>query len=124
VLTAACALRVPITGKTRLRIQLQNVEQRPSCRWEEPDGRPQLYDIVRYESAGVWRDSDDTPCLVILADFEDDSTTMHLLYEDNRRDFANDVDGMTQWVVKSCGKGQHLTKADGRVKCDNPAKGP
>ena len=57
-----------------------------------------LYAIIRYESAGVWVDSNGFACLPILAHFEDGSHEMRLLYSSMYRGHPALVDAETQWV--------------------------
>lgn len=98
------------------------------CSWgegEETDLKYRYWKIKRYDSAGIWLDSANVPCLVIHALFEgEDDWTDHLLYEDFLRDTEDNCDNECLWVVQSLGKGDHLRKVGDLIDCDGPAKAP
>jgi hypothetical protein len=74
---------------------------RRSCRYlDEDTGKITLYDILKYESAGIWVDSLGYPCLPIMAVFEDDEQEMRLLYSSNYRSSRRAVNSETQWIRK------------------------
>jgi hypothetical protein len=69
------------------------------CRYlDEDTGNVTLYDIHKYESAGIWVDSLGYACLPIMAIFDDNEREMRLLYSSNYRSNASTVDSETQWI--------------------------
>ena len=59
-----------------------------------------LYEIIMYESAGLWVDSEGHACLPILAVFDDGVREVRLLYADTFRKHPKEVDEETQWVTR------------------------
>ena len=88
-----------------------------------------FYEVEEYESAGVWRDSEGKPCLVIQARYEGEAdAAVHMLYEESRRTKLPKDSQTTQsclWVVMDAGRGGHLSGSMNHkhgVKCNNPCK--
>lgn len=86
----------------------------------------ELYEVTSYESAGVWIESADTPCLVVWARFDDGTEHMRLLYEGELRRTADEVTEEGQWIILDVGTGDHLQDlGDGKgIKADGKAQGP
>jgi hypothetical protein len=60
----------------------------------------QLFDIVQYESAGMWVDSGGYPCLPIRGLFSDGQWDTQVLYSSNLRKSPKYVTRESQWVIR------------------------
>jgi hypothetical protein len=69
-----------------------------------------LYEVLEYESAGLWVDSSGHVCMPIRALFSDGETQTRLLYSSTLRKRDEDVDTETQWVLRPDRKNPGLSK--------------
>lgn len=70
------------------------------CRYIDDNDTVTLYEILSYESAGLWVDSAGSACLPIMAVFEDDEREMRLLYSDKFCKDAKSVTEETEWICR------------------------
>ena len=59
----------------------------------------QGFEMTRYESAGLWSDERQQPCLVVRATFEDGEQGMYLLYRYNMVRAADGILEQCQWCI-------------------------
>lgn len=75
------------------------------------NGQPhiRLRPTSSYESVGVWRDSDNRPCLVIQAHFADGGHKMMMLYEECRMHVSPVAPLKSFRDLPECSEGQWCT---------------
>jgi hypothetical protein len=66
--------------------------------------RLRLCPAVSYESVGVWRDTNNTPCLVVQARFADGGKKMLMLYESACMEVSSSVRNLKH--LPPCVEGQ------------------
>jgi hypothetical protein len=88
------------------------------CRYADEHDNVTLYNVLGYESAGLWVDSAGYVCMPIYALFDDGELDMRMLYSSNLRRRSADVQHETEWVIRKADNPGLPTSATGKVNTD------